>query len=727
MRVFRFALMACAASLLCAAPVRDPGLAKAQAALERLPLRFEANLGQWIPTVRYAARASGYSLLFTGAGPTIAIGGSQRVDISLLGSNPAAEIQPLEKQSVHTNYFVGARERWRSDVPTYSRVVYRQVYPGIDVVYYGTRESLEYDFTVAPGADPSNIRLRFQGADRVSITPEGDLLVEAAGRRMVQKRPLLYQAGVSGAARSEIPGRYAMLGDNLIGFSVGRYDATRPLVIDPFLVYSTYIGGSGTDEIDAIKTDSHGYLYMVGYTTTSDLVATLGAWWSTNFGAAGTADLLIVVLDTTAPDPFPLRYLSYLGGSGDDLPSGIDVDQQYHLYITGQTKSPDFPIQGNAVQTAPLGSAWTAFVTELDLLGGGLPYSSYFGGTNATYGTGIAVDQNGMMDVIGTTQATDLPVTDSAYAAVLWGLQDMFLCQLDPNSANIAYSSFLGGELSDSGVGIAVGSDGLAYFTGTTNSTQFPLAGASYRSTLQGGDDIIIGAMDFTQSGVNSLVYSTYFGGSDDDIVRRLTFDNSGRVLLAGYTLSTDFPISYDAFQGVAGGNGDAFVSVVNLWQPSAFLVYSTYLGGGQSDVAYDVIPDATGSLLVTGYTNSPDFPITYDAPQLQFGDGTEVFVAKLQPGVPGRPGLEFSTYLGTFGLHVAKGIAVASNGTVYVAGFTTVGLPSMGASALLYGGGTRDGFFLLLTQLAAQPVSPDRKHASPPRPATVKPGSPPR
>jgi len=293
MRVFRFALMACAASLLCAAPVRDPGLAKAQAALERLPLRFEANLGQWIPTVRYAARASGYSLLFTGAGPTIAIGGSQRVDISLLGSNPAAEIQPLEKQSVHTNYFVGARERWRSDVPTYSRVVYRQVYPGIDVVYYGTRESLEYDFTVAPGADPSNIRLRFQGADRVSITPEGDLLVEAAGRRMVQKRPLLYQAGVSGAARSEIPGRYAMLGDNLIGFSVGRYDATRPLVIDPFLVYSTYIGGSGTDEIDAIKTDSHGYLYMVGYTTTSDLVATLGAWWSTNFGAAGTADLLI--------------------------------------------------------------------------------------------------------------------------------------------------------------------------------------------------------------------------------------------------------------------------------------------------------------------------------------------------------------------------------------------------------------------------------------------------
>ena len=200
--------------------------------------------------------------------------------------------------------------------------------------------------------------------------------------------------------------------------------------------------------------------------------------------------------------------------------------------------------------------------------------------------------------------------------------------------------------------------------------------------------------MDFTQSGVDSLVYMTYFGGSDSDIVRQLKFDNNGHVLLTGYTLSADFPITYDACQGVAGGNGDAFVSVINPWQRSAFLVYSTFLGGGQSDVGYDVIPDATGSLLVTGYTLSPDFPMTYDAPQPRFGGGTEVFVAKVQPGAPGLAGLEFSTYLGTEGLHVAKGIAVASNGTVYVAGFTNLGLPSVGASALLYGGGTRDGFF---------------------------------
>jgi hypothetical protein len=728
MRVFRFALIACAASLLCAAPARDAGLSKAQAAFGRLPLRFEANLGQWIPTVRYAARASGYSLLLTGAGPTIALGGTQRVDISLLGSRPAAEIQPLEKLSVRTNYFVGARDRWRRDVPTYSRVLYRQVYTGIDVVYYGGQDHLEYDFTVAPGADPSAIKLRFQGADRVSITPQGDLLVEAAGRRIVQKRPWLYQDPARGAARREIPGRYVMLGDNLIGFSIGRYDPARPLVIDPLLVYSTYLGGSGTEEFDAVKTDSHGYLYMVGSTTAADLVTSPGAWWPVNSNP-GTADVIIAVLDTTAPDPYPLRYLTYLGGTADDFPAGLDVDSQYHVYITGSTDSVDFPVYGNAVQSAPLGTGWNAFVTELDLLGGGLPYSTYYGGTDDSYGRGIAVDQNGLMYVIGTTLASDFPVTDSAFAAVLNGLQDMFLCELDPNATDPAYSSYLGGELSDDGRAIAVGADGLVYFAGTTESTQFPLAGASYRSTLQGGDDIIIGVMDMTQSGVGSLVYATYFGGSDDDEVRRLTFDASGRVLLAGYTLSVDFPITHDAVQGAAGGNGDAFVSVVNPWQPSAFLVYSTFLGGSQSDVAYDVIQDATGSLLITGYTLSSDFPITYDAYQPQYGGGIELFVTKIKPGTPGIGGIEFSTYLGTTGIHVGKGIAVASSGTVYVAGYSTVGLPTVGASAVTYDGtsGAYDAFFLMLTQLAAQPVSSQRSHASPPRPGAVKRGSLPR
>jgi hypothetical protein len=726
MRVFRFALMACAASLLCAAPARDAGLSKAQDAFGRLPLRFEANLGQWIPTVRYAARASEYTLLLTGAGPTIALGGSQRVDISLVGSNPAAEIQPLERLSVRTNYFVGARDRWRTDVPTYSRVQYGQVYNGIDVVYYGGQDHLEYDFTVAPGADPSAIRLRFQGADRVSITPQGDLLVEAAGRRIVQKRPWLYQDAARGAARREVPGRYVMLGNNLIGFSIGRYDPARPLVIDPLLAYSTFLGGTGAEEFDAVKTDSHGYLYMVGSTTATNLTLSPGAWWPTNSSAPGYADEIVAVLDTTAPDPQPLRYLTYLGGSADEFPAAIDVDSQYHLYITGSTDSTDYPVYGNAVQTAPLGTTWNAFVTELDLLGGGLPYSTYLGGTNASYGRGIAVDKNGMMYVIGTTQASDFPVTDSAYAAVLYGPQDMFLTELDPNATGPAYSSYLGGEVSDDGRAIAVGADGLVYFTGTTESTLFPLAGASYLSTLQGGDDIVIGVMDMTQSGVNSLVYATYFGGSDTDMVRRLTFDSSGRLLLAGYTFSVDFPITHDAVQSVAGGNGDAFVSVVDPSRPGAFLVYSTFLGGSHSDVAYDVIQDATGSLLITGYTLSSDFPVTYDAPQPRYGNGAEVFVTKIKPGSPGAGGIEFSTYLGTTGIHVGKGIAVASNGSVYVAGYSTAGLPLVGASAVSYDNtsGAHDAFFLMLTQLAAQPVSSARGHTPPERPAAVKRGS---
>jgi hypothetical protein len=233
--------------------------------------------------------------------------------------------------------------------------------------------------------------------------------------------------------------------------------------------------------------------------------------------------------------------------------------------------------------------------------------------------------------------------------------------------------------------------------------------------------------MDMNQSGVDSLVYSTYFGGSDMDMVRRLTFDNNGRVLLAGYTFSADFPITHDAVQGVAGGIGDAFVSVVDPSHPSAFLVYSTFLGGAHSDVAYDVVCDATGSLLVTGYTLSSDFPVTYDAPQPRYGNGTDVFVAKIRPGTPGVGGLLFSTYLGDTGTHVANSIALAANGTVYVAGYSNKGLPTVGASAVAFGGGTRDAFFFMLSQLAAQPVSSGRSHASPPRPAAANPRSLPR
>ncbi len=717
MRLFGIALLASAASLAAAAPSRDAGVARVQTAMEQLPLRFEANLGQWNPAVRYAAHAQQYSLLFTAAGPSLEFGGRRRVDIALDNANRAPEIEALGPVSGRTNYFVGSRERWRTGVPIYSRVRYRAVYPGIDVVYYGSGGHLEYDFLVEPGADPGLIRLRFQGADRAAVTPQGDLLVECAAGRLVQKRPFVYQQDPR-AGRRRIQGRYVPLPDGAVGLRLDGYDRSQPLVIDPLLIYSSYFGGAAADQINAAKVTSQGLLYVVGRTLTSDLASSDTAYEAANT-ASGTSDLFIMVLDTTAAGNFSVQYLSYLGGTGDDTPASMVMDSTGNLYIAGTTNSIDFPMAGASVQTTGSSTTNNVFVAEFNpaLTGAdALIYSTYLGGSNQNYANGIAIDQVGLIYVIGTTTSTDLPVTDSAYSGVLSGAQDAFLCEIDPSSPSLVYSSYLGGSGTDSGEAIAVSPSGLTYFAITTDSTDFPLSIAPYRTALQGVEDAVIGIVDTTQSGSNSLVYDTYFGGSDLDEVRKLAFDANGRLLLTGFTLSPDFPVTQDAVQKTLAGNGDVFVSVVDPLRPEAFLVYSTYLGGSQGDVGYDVAGDAAGSIYVVGYTLSPDFPVTFDAPQPLWGQGIDIFVAKLKPGVSGTGGLQFSTYLGGLGLRVATCLTLGADGTLYVGGYSNLGLPSGGATPAIaantniYAGGYSDGFILALSDVAGQPLGSNRR-----------------
>jgi hypothetical protein len=301
-------------------------------------------------------------------------------------------------------------------------------------------------------------------------------------------------------------------------------------------------------------------------------------------------------------------------------------------------------------------------------------------------------------------------VTDGAFSGVLTGSQNAFLCEIDPNSPTEVYSTYLGGEGTDSGNALAVASNGLVYFAITTDSRDFPMSVAPYQSSLKGREDAVVGVLDMTQFGPNSLLYDTYFGGSDLNEVCKLAFDASGRVLLTGFTMSTDFPVTPDAVQATAGGNGDAFVSLMDPAHPAAFLVYSSYLGGSQGDVAYDVAGDAAGAIYVAGYTLSPDFPVTFDAPQPKWGGGIDIFVAKLKPGVPGATGLLFSSYLGGLGIHVATCLSVGMDGTVYVGGYSTLGLQAAGSTARWYSGGSTDGFVLALTQLANQPAQTNLK-----------------
>ncbi len=708
---YLFGLLVCSASLLGAADgaVSQAPVSQAKAALARLPLRFEENLGQFDPAVRYGARAGGYSLQLSAHGATLAMPGAERVEMRLVNSNPSAKIEALDRMAARTDYFIGSRERWHTGIANYSRVRYGGVYPGIDVVYYGNQGSLEYDFVVQPGADPRAIRIQFRGGAKASITAEGDLALEFEGRRILQKRPViyqpaLYQGGAGNLAggnlttsRREVAGRYTLLGSNQVGLRLANYDRTRTLVIDPVLVYCTYMGGSGADQITAIKLDSKGLLYITGSTTTSEMQAVNGAYSNNSFGLT---DIFIAIIDTTAADQsFPLTYFSYLGGTNVDIPTAIDVNSSGVIYVTGSTLSTDFPIVGASVQATGAASTQDAFIAVVDpsQYGGvSLIYSTYLGGITGTDIThGIAVDSSGMIHVIGTTTSTDFPVTTSAYAGVLYGPQDAFLCKIDPNSSTLVYSTYLGGELDDDGRGIAVGSNGLVYFGATTNSTMFPMEGPGYRQAQPAPVSIIIGVMDMTKSGEPSLVYSTYFGGSAASEVRKVAVDSQNRVMFTGYTLSTDFQTTADAVQPQAGGNGDAFVSIVNPNDPPHFLVYSTYLGGSQGEVGYDLTRDTAGNIYVTGYTLSPDFPVS-SAPQANWGGGTDLFITKLQPGAAGQTGLLFSTYFGGTGVYVGNGIAVGPDGAVYTAGYATVGLPSS-SNGNGFAGGLSDGFVIVV------------------------------
>jgi len=731
MRLSRFGLFVMSAAALMAARPSDAGKVKAEATLANLPLRFEANQGQWSPAVRYSAHGGKYAIALTQAGPAITFTDSSRIDVSLEGSNRAAELEPLERMSGRTSFYLGSRDRWRGDVPAYSRVRYREVYPGVDVVYYGTGGVLEYDFELAPGADPSAIRLRFQGADRAFVAANGDLKVECPGGALVQKQPYIYQRDAKTGARRRVDGGYVQLAGGAVGLRLAGYDRSRPLVVDPVLVYASYWGGGAQTQVNCAVLDKSGLLYVLGNDLGADLTATSNTYQNANI-SSGTYDVVVYVIDTTAAGDYAPVYISYLGGSSNDLPSSAITDNDGNLFIVGTTTSTDFPVVGNSIQSSAPSTTSNAFVAEMrpSLAGtDGLVYSTYIGGSKDNFGNGIAEDAAGFLYVIGTTSSTDLPVTDNAYNGNVNNddnelSYDAFLAKIDLNSASPVYESYLGGTSNDYGVGILVAPDGLVYFALNTVSDDFPMISSPYWPWFHGWQDIVVGVFDMNQSGTDCLVYSTYFGGSSPNELNRIAFDKNGHILMTGYTFSSDFPITGDAAQLKYGGNGDAFVSIVDPSQPSNFLVYSTYLGGGDGDAAFDVAGDAAGAVYVAGYTYSGNFPVTSDALQLFWGGGSDVFVTKIMPGIAGNAGFQYSTHLGTGGVNAATCLALGADGRLFVAGDSngfllgaSNGFPAgvVGDNTTAFGesdetvAASGNGFMMAISQVAGQPLTTDR------------------
>jgi hypothetical protein len=694
-----------AGSLFAGERSTEPAATKAREALRELPIRFEPNLGRQDSGVRFSARAGGYILSLKSREAVLSVPGRE-VGISLVKSNPSPKIEGSSLLRSTSNYFLGnQKESWRTSVPQYSRVRYAEVYPGIDLVYYGNQNHLEYDFVLRPGADPRRIRMKFRGANRLSLTREGDLRLELAGRELVQKKPLVYQQETGSGVLHEVSGRYTLIGKNLVGIKLGSYDRSRPLVIDPVLVYSSLLGASSQDAITCVKVDQAGMVYVAGYVGSNELTGTDGSYQA---ASAGGQDIFVAKLDPQQSGADSLLYLTYIGGAGAEAPNGMALDDQGSVYLTGWTNSFDFPPAGASYQTQLSGGVGQdAFVLKLNPSVAGpeaLVYSTYLGGTGTEAGCGVGADQAGAIYVVGTTESADFPLAGAPIQNGGWGGRDAFIAKLDPSqlpyTATLVYSSYMGGENLDDGRAIVVADTDRIWITGSTLSAAYPVTGNAFQTDYHGNGDAFVSLLDISKPGYDALLYSTYIGGADDDEAQGLALDSAGRVLVAGFTLSSDFPTTTNAVQLNPGGNGDAFLIRLDPAKSGlAAATYSTYLGGSEGDVAFGVAADTTDNVYVTGYTLSPDFPVTVGALQNYWGGGINAFFTQIDLSVPPGQALVQSTYIGQAAVTVGNSIAASKDGKIYVAGSTEE--PSFGVSDGAfqgsYGGGLADGFVMVV------------------------------
>ncbi|RJR44697.1 MAG: hypothetical protein C4567_04220 [Deltaproteobacteria bacterium] len=702
----------------------------------KLPLPFIENRGQLAEEVKYYTRGRGKAVFFTPEeivfslqdfplsmtrdraplhrnNPPAALE-SRRSAVARLSPvrvNKEVEIVPLDPLEGKVNYLTGNDPRnWRTDIPTYAAVLYREAFPGIDLKFYGARRLLEYDIIVKPGADPRRAQFAYSGVRKLALTKEGDLrVILPEGLEISQKKPVVYQE-INGR-RVARQGKFILgqkKGDSFTyGFEVAAYDQRHPLVIDPpVLIYSSYLGGSGGPNLpvgatafdggNGIAADANGNAYVVG-TTAANSFPVKNAFQPSR---KGDFDCFVTKINAAGT---VVVYSTYLGGNHDESGFAIAVDAAGSAYITGKTNSTDFPLK-NAFQNAKKGE-WDAFVTKLSADGKDLVYSTYLGGSGLEAGCGIAVDGAGSAYVSGVTidegtfnisasiitYTTDFPLKNAlqpmighrflsfppSYGNLDSQQHDAFVSKFSPDGQTLIYSTFLGGEAYEENPRIAVDNAGNAYVAGVTTSIKFPVKNF-YQGTIKGtwktpqgetwGRDLFLTKINAAGS---DKVYSTYLGGTNSEYFEGIAIDNIGGVYLTGWTISADFPTN-NAIQSLPKGNDDGFVTRFreNLVGTAQFpqLDYSTYLGGKNPDYCYAIAADDKGNAYVTGKTASNlSFPV-YD-PLQGTGKGLcDIFVAMINP--LGK--FIYSTQLGGGDVDGGRGIAVDKKSNVYVTGETS-------------------------------------------------------
>ncbi|AXC12629.1 Cell surface protein [Acidisarcina polymorpha] len=699
----------------------------------KLPLSFEANQGQSDSQVKFLSHGQGYSLFLTGTSAVLTLSKpgperatlrnfpaklrSQQTDVvrmEVAGASRGPAIEGLEPLPGKSNYLVGSDpSKWHTNVPTYSKVRYSSVYPGIDLVYYGNQQQLEYDFVIAPDASPKSIRLRFAGAEKLRLESNGDLKVVASNGEIAFHKPVVYQ--MRDGQRLRVGGSFQLKARNTVGFQIGDYDHSRELVIDPTLAYSTYLGGSNQDSVLAVAIDSAGNAYATGYTYSNDFPTSVGAFqksvghntngtFVSKMNPTGTGLVYSTILDGTA---------AASGGFCAALGNAIAVDASGYAYVAGSTSCNDYPVTPGAFQKNIDGGLYidhsNAFLTKLNLTGTGLIYSTYLGGTvtgdQADSIKAIALNISGDAYVAGSAMSHDFPVTANAYQKVNktpgGSPEDSndtstgFVTEMNSDGTGLIYSTYLGGsggDINDSLIGdvieaIAVDSSGAAYVTGYTTSTDFPITPGAFEAENPEPQQnrSATGFVAKLAPGGSALAYSTYFGGSggnggfsvNGDLPTGIALDAANMAYVVGSTESSDFPITKGVLETIHIAQfRTGFVAEFNLDGPG--LVYSTFLGGAHDNGVNGIAVGPVGLPTVTGFTASKTFRITPDAYQKvnhyrgESFPESNAFLTRLNAT---GSHLVYSTYLGGSGLlgpgDSGTAIALDPMGDAYFVGFT--------------------------------------------------------
>jgi hypothetical protein len=614
------------------------------AAEGRLPLAFEANEGQWRPDVRFLARGRSGLVVLNEDGVVFASTSQsgESLRMSFAGARSRPRIQGIEPLPQTSNYFVGDdASAWRGGVRTYRRVLYNEVYPGIDAVFHsGERGELEYDFIVRPGSQPRTIRLHFEGAASVKTDRRGELVVRTAGHAIRMKAPAIHQT--TGQTRTSITGRYRILKNGDVGFVVGDYDRSKDLVIDPVVLgYSTFLGGTDSESATGIAVDADRNTYIVGSTASANFPIK-GGIRST---LAGGRDVFVTKLN---PAGDQIVFSTFLGGSSDESPRPlIALDSRGDIYLAGHTASTDFPVTEEAPQRQFAGGASDAFAVKLSSDGSRLLFSTYHGGEAADPVNGLAIDPMRDIYLGGTTFSERFPTTPGAPQTNRRGPRDAYVAKLRVEPSSLLYSTYLGGADEDFGLALAVDTAGAAYLTGKTLSTDYPTTPGALQVTFGGAGtgqqrdgDGFVTKIDPAGS---SLVYSTYLGGLSGEIPISIAVDSAGAAYITGLTYSRNFPITAESFQPQHGG-GDADNFVTKLAPQGDRLVFSTFLGGNNSEQANAIAVDPLGNVHVSGTTSATDFPTTSDALSRTRSGANDAFVSILSPD---GSALLYSTFLG--------------------------------------------------------------------------------